>query len=384
MVNFKRTILTVLVSTMIWVTECVWAIDIPILTSVNPNSYSLNDGGTINISLNAKSISPVNWINRSLYAPTGNIYGGGGGATYNQVSPDIWSYQWTDSFSEWLPSGKYTYSGISVANAAGYTSNTWQNINVNVSNTKIAQTPIIQSFKLDSYNLYNGGQVTATLVAESNAPIDWLNRSLNGPNGNIYGGGSGITTTQIGVDIWKYSWVDSFSKYNPSGVYTYSNISVMNEGLLQSIVLPDTTFSVQNQLIASPPTIESLIINQTKEVDGVHLLANMIVDSNSPISFLTRSLDGPLGNIYGGGSGVSFVNIGVNLWQYSWSDVISKYMPDGNYTYSNIYVTNEGQLDSQTWTPITVNISSVPLSPSALLFGTGLISLIRIAKKKIT
>jgi hypothetical protein len=62
--------------------------------------------------------------------------------------------------------------------------------------------------------------VTLTVIAKSNAPVNWLSSRLDGPNGNIYGGGSGVTFTNVGDDLWKYVRSHTISEWDPSGTYS--------------------------------------------------------------------------------------------------------------------------------------------------------------------
>ena len=206
----------------------------PIIQSVYLSDYKLIDGGEVTVTVVAQSNAPVNWINRQLWGPNGNIYGGGQGISFTNVGTELWELQWTDTFSEWNPSGNYSYRGISVENEEQLQSDEWDPVNLTVTNTKIAYEPIIQSVYLSDYKLIDGGEVTVTVVAQSNAPVNWINRQLWGPNGNIYGGGQSITFTNVGTELWELQWTDTFSEEDSIGNYTYRGISVENEGQLQS------------------------------------------------------------------------------------------------------------------------------------------------------
>jgi len=106
------------------------------------------------------------------------------------------------------------------------------------------QVPVIQSVTLSTYEVVDGGSVTVTVTANSNAPVNWINRSLYGPGGNFYGGGSGVQFVEVSPNVWQYSWTDNFSPWVTSGTYTYSGISVQNEGQLSSDVWPDVNFTI--------------------------------------------------------------------------------------------------------------------------------------------
>ena len=96
--------------------------------------------------------------------------------------------------------------------------------------------PIIQSVTINQEATTGGTNIVFTIVAESNAPVDWLNSSFYGPNGNIHGGGSGVQFTETSTGIWEYTRTDFVSEWAPSGEYYYNNISVENAGELESDV----------------------------------------------------------------------------------------------------------------------------------------------------
>ena len=78
----------------------------------------------------------------------------------------------------------------------------------------------------------------------SSAPVNWLDKSLQGPVRNLYGGGSGTRFEQIESDVWVYQWKESFSEWAPVGQYTLSGIKVRNEAQLSSDPWPAIVFEV--------------------------------------------------------------------------------------------------------------------------------------------
>ena len=85
-----------------------------------------------------------------------------------------------------------------------------------------AYKPIIQSVTVSPTEIVDGGVVTFTVIAKSNAPVNWLTRLLDGPSGGIYGGGNGVTFANVGDDLWKYEETYTISEWEPIGTYTYS------------------------------------------------------------------------------------------------------------------------------------------------------------------
>ena len=331
----------------------------PIIQSVTVSPTEIVNGGEVTLTVIAKSNAPVNWLSSRLDGPNGNIYGGGSGVTFTNVGDDLWKYERTHTISEWDPSGTYTYSRISVENEGQLTSDEWGPVSFNVTNDHVAYKPIIQSVTVSPTEIVNGGEVTLTVIAKSNAPVNWLSSRLDGPNGNIYGGGSGVTFTDIGDDLWKHEhWPYTVSEWDPSGTYTYSRISVENEGQLTSDEWGPVSFNVTNDHVAYKPIIQSVTVSPTEIVNGGEVTLTVIAKSNAPVNWLSSRLDGPNGNIYGGGSGVTFTDIGDDLWKHEhWPYTVSEWDPRGTYTYSRISVENEGQLTSDEWGPISFNVT---------------------------
>lgn len=210
--------------------------------------------------------------------------------------------------------------------------------------------PVIKSVSIDTVSIASGLQITFKIRVESYPPVNWLNSSFDGPNGNIYGGGSGVTFVDKGSNIWEYSKTDLISKWAPSGLYKYTNVTVENEASLTSSLWAGIVeFTYTNKFSATKPVISSIVLDTIRSLTGLDVYGKIVVNSNAPVSFLSSSFDGPNGNIHGGGSGVTFIDKGSNIWEYTWHDFISKWAPSGKYYYSNISVENEGALISEIW-----------------------------------
>lgn len=97
-------------------------------------------------------------------------------------------------------------------------------------------SPVISNASLDTTTITDGGTVTLMLEVSSPAPVDWLNYSFSGPNGNIVGGGRGVNFTEIAPEVWQYSVTETISEYAPSGAYYFHDVSVENASELQSAV----------------------------------------------------------------------------------------------------------------------------------------------------
>ena len=242
--------------------------DVPVIESVELNVDSLSDGGEITFTLTALSNAPVDWFSSSFDGPTANIYGGGRGVRFTEISPGRWLYSRTETLSAFSPSGIYTFSGISVRNEGELESETWPPVTFTVNNSQVAQIPVIESVELSADSLNDGGEITFTLTALSNAPVDWLSSSFDGPTASIYGGGRGVRFTEISPGRWVYSRTETLSAFSPSGIYTFSGISVRNEGELESETWQPVTFTVDNSQVAQIPVIESVELSADSLRDG--------------------------------------------------------------------------------------------------------------------
>jgi hypothetical protein len=324
----------------------------PIIQSVTIEQIPALNGTNIKFKIVVSSISPVDWLNSSFYGPSGNLYGGGSGIQFSETSKGIWEYTRTDFVSKWSPSGEYYYSGISVKNAAELTSKVWSyKVSTKITNSEIATTPIIQNVSLQQSSTSNGTDVKFNIIVASNAPVDWLNSSFYGPNGNIYGGGSGIQFSETSKGIWEYTRTDFVSKWSPSGEYYYNGISVKNQGELKSNVWSKpVSIKITNLEIAKTPVIKSITLEKVSKTDGTDIKLKIIVESNAPVNWLNSSFYGPSGNLSGGGSGVMFTETSKGIWEYNRTDFVSKWSPSGEYYYSGVSVENEGKLKSTVWT----------------------------------
>lgn len=146
----------------------------------------------------------------------------------------------------------------------------------------VASTPpTITAVELSTTSIQNGGSVTVTVTATSESPVNWINRSLDGPNGSIFGGGgSWPPWTQIGENTWQCQWDDTISPWAPSGTYTYSGISCENEAQLTSDVWPDISFNAANRQIS----------NFSKSADGEVTIEFPTEDSPTFILQFSESL----------------------------------------------------------------------------------------------
>ncbi|MCX5643535.1 MAG: toll/interleukin-1 receptor domain-containing protein [Phycisphaerae bacterium] len=132
--------------------------------------------------------------------------------------------------------------------------------------------PKISLFSVEPTHIVNGGKVRILVQAASVAPVVWLNRSLDGPRGSIYGGGAGCVFAKAGRDLWEISWVEAISRWAPSGVYQLSKISVRNESDQISEDARPKSLLVENEALSDGPVIESVILSSHRVAAGDSLL----------------------------------------------------------------------------------------------------------------
>jgi len=226
-----------------------------------------------------------------------------------------------------------------------------------VSPESVAYSPIIEEVLLDRTTIKGGGQIQVTLRAKSNAPIRWLDRGLEGPRGNVYGGGSRTRFEQLANEIWETTWVEKISRWAPSGVYTYTRISVRNEAELSSTPWPSIQFMVENSEAANCPILQTVELDKKEIPAGGEVKITIRGLSNAPIRLLNKMLIGPRGIVYGGGSATNFRQVGLEIWEHQWTEEISKWAPPGSYTLTKVSIENEGQLVSEEWPDVTFTVT---------------------------
>lgn len=218
------------------------AIRPPSRPRISLSPVTLSDGGELRIEIVTLSVVPVTWLNRSLNGPRGNIYSSGSSWAFEQTSPNVWTTSWSENISPWAPSGEYSLSGVSVRNTAELTSEDAPPITFIVTNSKVSNGPSIESVLLSSHRISPGGSIKIAIRACSRAPVNWLDRSLGGPRGSLYGGSSTAPFLEVEPNIWLLEWTESFSVWAPTGQYVLSKLRVKNEAELQSEEWPEIQF----------------------------------------------------------------------------------------------------------------------------------------------
>lgn len=326
----------------------------PQIVKVEVSQEEVEQGTELILHVVAQSPFPVNWLTSCLTGPNGNIYGGGSGTTFSLTNDGLYEHFRQDLISTWMPNGKYYYDCISVENEGRYTSEQWQRevSTIITTHNQDAFIPTISSVTISGTEVEGGTELAVTIVAESNAPINWLNLCLDNADGNIFGGGSGTNFVMTSEGVYEYTYTTFISQWMPNGDYVFSCISVENEAGLQSNVWTDEvkyTITTHRTGVTAP-IISSVTLSQENVSNGTNLHIKVIATSEAPIDWITMCFYGPNGNIYGGGSGTNFINISEGVYEYDRTDFISDVEPSGRYYYDCISVRNMAGLESDTWT----------------------------------
>jgi len=369
---------------------------IPLNTNgVESPAKNVQAGSKVRLRLWANSNAPVNWVNISWDSPAGNLQGGGSGESYcglntcPQPVPSRWFAEgdrgywlWYRDFdiSSFQAPGEYVWT-VSVKNAAELTSSVLE-AKIEVLNENYSDgDPEIVDILLSTSGTQSGTGATTTLVllVSSPSPPNWLNRSFNGPLGNLHGGGSGQSFNNCSPYLndgshicfghsqehWFTEFGDTLSQWSPNGAYYYSNISVKNEADKTSTDFGGVlSFNVTNNLVATTPIITSIepvyffagdwqpLNNNCLEAGSMPdpLQVGLIItaNSNAPVSWIDKMFEGPSGNLSGGGSGVTFTEIAAGSWRYLQTENIAapEFAPKGEYYWHNMAVRNEGEKSS--------------------------------------
>ncbi len=356
--------------------------DTPILSSVEAvildtdgnesTDKILTEGGTVRIKLGVNSNAPVNWTNLMWESPETNLSGGGSGCTFIEDSRGYWTYSRDYTISKYQPSGTYTWIH-SVENASMLKSAD-KTVTIEAQNNSISTKPKITTATLSYSGLTSGdgSSVTLNITVESDSLVNWLSLSLEGPSKNIFGGGSGVTFTSLGNNLYSYQNTYNFTQWVENGVYTFTGLSVDNEADLSSEVYTDLSFAISGNSLAITPVItniQAVSYSSDPLVDGVDIngstlsysgnslgsilkLALIVTStSNAPVNWSNETFNGPTVNLTGGGSGKNSNQVSSDTWRTIIPFFVSspQYAPRGTYTWENISVENEGGVKSTDW-----------------------------------
>ncbi|WP_265110841.1 hypothetical protein [Halosolutus halophilus] len=323
----------------------------PVLRDVSLETADVRDGTTLRLIVLAESNTTVNWLHISLEGPNGNIRGGGQGWDFEEVEDGVWKTEWTYTVSDEAASGEYSFSRVHVENEANLESAPWPaEPSATIRTDADPERPVLSDVSLEPVDVSSGTELRLTVLAESNVPVNWLHISLEGPNGNIRGGGQGWEFTEIEDGTWETVWTYTVSDEAASGEYSFSRVHVENEGGLESAPwAEEPSVTIETDVNPEEPTLEEVSLEAVDVRDGTELRLTVLAESNITVNWLHISLEGPNGNIRGGGQGWEFTEVDQDLWETVWTYTVSDEAASGEYSFSRIHVENEANLESAPW-----------------------------------
>ncbi|SIS16257.1 hypothetical protein [Natronorubrum thiooxidans] len=280
----------------------------PVLRDISLETIDMNNGTELQLTVLAESDITVNWLHISLEGPNGNIRGGGQGWEFREVKDGVWETEWTYIVSDEAASGEYYFSRIRVENEADLVSELWPDEpSATIQTDAVPEKPVLTDVSLDAVEVSDDTKLQLTVIAESNVPVNWLHISFEGPNGNIRGGGQGWEFTKVKEGVWKTEWTYTVSDEAASGEYYFSRIHVENEGNLESDPWSeDVGVTIETDADPEVPILKDVSLETANVSEGTELQLTVLAESNVTVNWLHISLEGPNGNIRGGGQGWEF------------------------------------------------------------------------------
>jgi hypothetical protein len=225
------------------------------------------------------------------------------------------------------------------------------------------------------------GKVRLKAQINSNAPVNWVNLSLDTPSGNLEGGGSGKFYTKVpsciaqpfqqtddtvcehSLGFWTWYRDFTISQYQPAGKWSWQ-VSVKNAAELKSEEIKASIIVEDTGSTAQKPVVESIVLESSESLlvgGGGEVTLHVLAKSEIPVTWLNLSLDGPTSNVEGGGSGVTFSQCSsfqsnapsicagksTGYWYYNRSWSFTSWSENGTYTFANISVQSEANITSE-------------------------------------
>ncbi|TQQ81838.1 hypothetical protein [Halonotius roseus] len=323
----------------------------PALEDVSLETEEVSDGTELQLTVTAESNVPVDWLHISLEGPNGNIRGGGQEWEFTEIQDGIWETEWTYTVSDEAASGEYYFDRVHVENERDLESDPWPSEpSVTIDTGANPEAPSLQDVSLETSNVSDGTELQLAVTAESNTTVDWLSISLEGPNGNIRGGGQGWEFTEIEDGVWETEWTYTVSDGAASGEYYFDRVQVENKADLESDPWPEEpSVTIDTGANPEPPSLQDVSLETSNVSDGTELQLTVEAESNVPVDWLHISLEGPNGNIRGGGQGWEFTEVEEGIWETEWTYTVSDEAASGEYYFDRVHVENEGDLQSDPW-----------------------------------
>ena len=214
----------------------------------------------------------------------------------------------------------------------------------------VDEVPSLRDVTLEAVDVTDGTELQLSVTAESNTTVDWLSLSLEGPNGNIRGGGQGWEFDEVEDDVWRTEYTYTVSDEAASGEYYFDRVSVENAADLESDDWPnELSVTIETNVDPEQPTLSEVTLDTDTVSDGTELQLTVIAESNVTVNWLSLSLEGPNGNIRGGGQGWEFDEVEGDVWRTEYTYTVSDEAASGEYYFDRVSVENTANLKSDDW-----------------------------------
>lgn len=227
--------------------------------------------------------------------------------------------------------------------------------------TKLDVYPVGDNGNKISGNLINGGKVKTVIGVNSNAPVDWLNSTIDSPKNNLHGGGGTTYFEKKGNGYWEYTTLYTIYKTQPSGKYNFK-YSVRNAARLTSNET-EASVNVVNSFDPVKPVITDISVSPEELCSGNGGTVTLSIKAHAdcPINWFEYIVVEPgEGNNHGGNGMYKFKDEGNDIYSYSVELPFSKWSPNGTYTIKDILVKTMADMKSEVAEPKTFEIKNNP------------------------
>jgi len=365
-----------------------------------------------NISINILVKSPTlpNQVTLSHDGPNGNISNGPSSQMFyactlanittaghicEGASVDNYYAIKTIVASQWAPTGLYNLS-FTVRSSTFLESQPFTGPNYTITNHATFGPPTIESIVVNpdaGLTSGLGGNVQLNILVQSTAGPDLLDKTVMRPNGNPMSMGM-LPVTFLNcssfisipahicylktINHWFYELNENFHPFLQNGTYIYQNIRVRNLTNLFSPAYAPINVSVSGNLTPITPNVLKVHAFYAFDADpfsagipyynsscvrpeggNANLGVRMVAQTNADVNYISYTLQGPNSVLASGGQGIPTVNLGGNLWQADYSNLISGVTtaPRGSYSWNNLSVKNIAYQDSNVVQGPTFNLS---------------------------
>ncbi|NLV22521.1 MAG: hypothetical protein GXY49_11120 [Syntrophomonadaceae bacterium] len=213
----------------------------------------------------------------------------------------------------------------------------------------ISDKPVITSVHIASQITPDSTKAFLTIKAISVSPITSIRFQLLCPDNSMESFNciikGGFNKTPSGE--WEYTHTTTVLKNAIAGRYIYNNIRVGNTNMVSDIWPEEVGIDINTS--DDKPVITAMSIANQETIDGFQIAVSVRAKSVSQVNWLNRDFYGPEGLISSVGAEVHFAQVSPEVFEYTWTDTISRYDSSGKYYYSNICIENERQIQSDFW-----------------------------------